>query len=653
MERNPTPQNVRRHSQLKVDLDKEKQTQTQASWKTKTASLNMERDSQKLWQLTKSLNGDNSERGRTTQQTTNGAVTGKAAANVLARVFEEESTASPSADRVKDVRTQTRAVLQNSATAGFDPCMTECLTLWELEEALKKIKQKKAPGPDGITNEMLKHLGPGAKRTLLRIYNQSWSTGTVPTIWKEAVIRPIPKKGKDKRDPSSYRPISLLSCVGKLLERIINKRLIWHLESNSVLASTQTGYRQFRSTEDQLALLTQDIEDAFQEKKKVLAVFFDLSKAFDKVWKEGLLLKLLRVGVHGKMYKWLSDFLFNRTARVKVDGTISRQVKLREGVPQGGVVSHTLFLASQPQWHRNHSAKTCVKHPACRWLCSMVRWRTYHHSCSPYPEYHQRGVQLDRELGTTAQHNQDSQCTLHTVHRKGGLTKIKQPASSTSWNANVSWGNPRYTLDVETTPWSSWSQGHQKTGHHEETCRSHLGGQLRHPETGLHRGCKTSRRVCLHNLGYCLKNQQKQARQSAEHGPENYLRCYEKHTNPTNGKDYRPSTFGVQTWVQSCHRRGKAEETDQSSTPPETSAWNQKPPEKKELQAQVEGPTKRKCWSSGGRSRKMWGTHNECLGIAEEPSISQSWNSRPCSKGNTGSRTAESTHTGDDTESLS
>ena len=200
----------------------------------------------------------------------------------------------------------------------------------------------------------------------------------------------------------------------------------------------------------------------------------------------------------------------------------------------------------------------------------MVCWRTYHHSCPPYPEYHQRGVLLDRELGTTAQHNQDGQHTLHTVHSKGeGLTKIKQPASSTGWDANVSWGNPRYTLDVETTPWSSWSQGHQKS-------RKHLGGQLRHHETSLHRCCKTSRRVCLHNLGYCLKNQQKQARQSAEHGPENYLRCYEKHTNPTNGKDYWPSTFGVQTWVQSCHPRGKAEETDQSSTPPETSAWNQK-----------------------------------------------------------------------------
>ena len=95
MERNPTPQNVRRHSQLKVDLDKEKQTQTQASWKTKTASLNMERETQKLWQLTKSLNGDNSERGRTTLQTTNGAVTGKAAAKSLPEFLKKRAQLHP------------------------------------------------------------------------------------------------------------------------------------------------------------------------------------------------------------------------------------------------------------------------------------------------------------------------------------------------------------------------------------------------------------------------------------------------------------------------------------------------------------------------------------------------------------------------------
>ena len=87
-------------------------------------------------------------------------------------------------------------------------------------------------------------------------------------------------------------------------------------ESNSVLAPTQTGHRQFRSSEDQLTVLMQGIKDTFQEKKKVLAVFFDLSKVFNKVWKEGLLLKLVCVGVHGKMYKWLSDILFSRQVKL-------------------------------------------------------------------------------------------------------------------------------------------------------------------------------------------------------------------------------------------------------------------------------------------------------------------------------------------------
>ena len=168
--------------------------------------------------------------------------------------------------------------------------------------------------------------------------------GVVPVVWKEAVTIPVPKKGKNKKNPRSYRPISLLSCVGKLLERMVNRRLISHLESNSALSPTQTGYRKFRSTEDQLAYLAQDIEDAFQKEKKVLAIFFDLSHAFDKVWKVGLLEKLLRTSVPCKMYMWIQHFLSARTAWMKHDSILSKKVCLREGVLQGGVLSSTLFL---------------------------------------------------------------------------------------------------------------------------------------------------------------------------------------------------------------------------------------------------------------------------------------------------------------------
>ena len=91
------------------------------------------------------------------------------------------------------------------------------------------MEYKKAPGPDGITGDMLKHLGSSAKSAVLKIFNQSWTTGFVPPIRKEAEVVPIQKKAKEKKDPNSYRPISLLSSVGKLLERKINRRLVFFL----------------------------------------------------------------------------------------------------------------------------------------------------------------------------------------------------------------------------------------------------------------------------------------------------------------------------------------------------------------------------------------------------------------------------------------
>lgn len=219
------------------------------------------------------LNDDNRQYGKTTLRKGNEFVTGKAAAKVFAKAYETVSTVTLPKERIREVRQETKT-LRIELRHKASPCMTDNITMLELESALKKLKQKKAPGADGITNEMLKHLGHTAKRILLQIFNLSWHSGKFPSKWKEAHIRPILKKGKDKNNPESYRPVSLLSCTGKLLERIINTRLLWHLESNSLLAPTQTGYRQHHSTEDQLAYFTQDIEDAFQEKKKALAVFF-------------------------------------------------------------------------------------------------------------------------------------------------------------------------------------------------------------------------------------------------------------------------------------------------------------------------------------------------------------------------------------------
>ena len=179
---------------------------------------------------------------------------------------------------------------------------------------------------------------------LLEIFNLSWEEGRVPQMWKEAIMIPIHKKGKDKTKSSSYRPISLTSCVVKTMERIVNRRLMFHLETGKNISEEQAGFRQFRSTEDQVTYLSQEIEDAFQEKKVLFATWIDLQKAFDKVWTDGLLVKAQRCGVGGRMYKWITSFLHNRKARVTVDGKLSRKFLLQHGVPQGGVISPTLFL---------------------------------------------------------------------------------------------------------------------------------------------------------------------------------------------------------------------------------------------------------------------------------------------------------------------
>ena len=160
--------------------------------------------------------------------------------------------------------------------------MQHSLRLGELQRALKKLRPRRSSGPDGITNEMLIHLGSAAVCKLLQIYNHSWEQGVLPQIWRAATMIPILKKGKDPKKANSYRPVSLTSCVVKTMERIVNERLKWYLKTENLLAPEQAGFRQFRSTEDQATYLSQEIEDAFQEQKLVLVSWITSRKRSTK-----------------------------------------------------------------------------------------------------------------------------------------------------------------------------------------------------------------------------------------------------------------------------------------------------------------------------------------------------------------------------------
>ena len=340
-ETNPGQANHINLQRCKAEYKRKNIESKRRSWRDKTAGLDMEK-SNRLWRLVKVLNEEGGGYEPISLDQDGEILTEKRAANKFGKSYEEVCNINVPTKRRNDVRVEEAETL--SKDKDIPEIMTQKITLSELQKAIRKLKKKKAPGPDGITNEMLMHLPRLSLQKLLDIFNLTWEKGDVPQQWKEAIMIPILKKGKNKSKPLSYRPVSLTSCVCKTMERIVNERLQWYLESESILTPEQAGFRRHRSTEDQTAHLAQVIEDAFQAKKVVLASFIDLQKAFDKVWKDGLVVKMVRSGIRGNMLRWTKSYLHNRRARVLVNGHSGNKVLLRHGVPQGGVLSPTLFI---------------------------------------------------------------------------------------------------------------------------------------------------------------------------------------------------------------------------------------------------------------------------------------------------------------------
>ncbi|KAK3766526.1 hypothetical protein RRG08_056456 [Elysia crispata] len=165
-------------------------------------------------------------------------VTGKEAANVFIKQYAGVSDIEINKDRRRQVNLDILE-LKEAPHGLKDTEMDRKFTNEELEQALRELKMKKSPGPDQVTNEMLVNLGNEMKRKLLQLFNTSWRSGRIPQAWKEATMTPIHKQGKSKDKAESYRPISLLSCLCKTMERMVNTRLTWYLENNNILIEEQ------------------------------------------------------------------------------------------------------------------------------------------------------------------------------------------------------------------------------------------------------------------------------------------------------------------------------------------------------------------------------------------------------------------------------
>ena len=336
LSRSPTPANLIEYKRCSAVARYVVRRKKRDSWRSYVSSLSLDTPVARVWRAVRSMNG-------TSFAPPVLPVGGPTAPLALKAQFLLEHfvppftpVSGPHADLV------CRAVSRVHPSDIVETPYNRPFMQLELRQCLASLKRT-SPGHDFILNDFLRRLPPSFLDQLLYLYNVSFFTGVVPASWKLGVICPIPKPQKNPVSVTSYRPITLLSCVGKLMERLVKRRLDHFLESAATFTCFQTGFRRGRSTADALVLLKHCISGALSNNSCCVTVYLDLAQAYDCVWHFGLLYKLIGLGCDLRTVLWLRSYLTGRSVKVRVGQAFSETRSLRRGLPQGAVLSPTLF----------------------------------------------------------------------------------------------------------------------------------------------------------------------------------------------------------------------------------------------------------------------------------------------------------------------
>ncbi|XP_072395392.1 uncharacterized protein [Diabrotica undecimpunctata] len=245
-----------------------------SSWNQYVSSITKDTSPAQMWSKIRRMKGHNTSSKIAAISLQDHTVTDdQHIADIFASHFSDKSNI-PNLSNNSDTNISSPKIFSNTSSMNLP------FNLLELNEAISSLKNS-AAGPDDIPSIFLKNLHPDTHLKLLELYNKIWSQNQFPTLWRQATTIPIKKNDSSPNLLKSYRPISLTCSLCKLLEKMVNKRLLWYLERNNILDPFQTGFRSNRSTMDNLVTLHTDIVNAFSNRSEVIAVTLDIQSAFD------------------------------------------------------------------------------------------------------------------------------------------------------------------------------------------------------------------------------------------------------------------------------------------------------------------------------------------------------------------------------------
>ena len=231
--------------------------------------------------------------------------------------------------------------------SGLDPnnYSTKPVTRYDIISTIKEFKNNKAPGESGINKILLIQLPNSAIDRLKDIVNLSISMGYFSIVLKNGITILISKPGKDLKNPINYRPIMLLEILGKIIERIINKRLHRFCERNDIFHKEQYGFRAGKGTDLAITKVNEltGINQKYRDHMNIICR--DVQKAFDKFWTQGLKYKVINIpDLPLIIQKILCSYVTNHTAQIQIENYKGDKINLESGVPQGGILSPTLYI---------------------------------------------------------------------------------------------------------------------------------------------------------------------------------------------------------------------------------------------------------------------------------------------------------------------